>query len=376
MADTGGHDLYEDLALLRPFQVELHDLQRLFHLKRDSSSCLHFMLQSGYQRRLRRHAKKDKPRSCNSLFQSRDDAMVGWDGIEEAVAVDATGSFAAAAAALGVSTSHVSRAIARLEDIVQAPIFHRTTRRVVVTEDGRALIEQLRRIVQMRDEAFASISPDGEPQGTIRLTCSTALGERFVAPIVRQFAVDHPRISISLDLTNRVIDLVNEGYDLAIRTGQLVDSRLTTTRIASRGLYTCASRAYLRARGTPDTIADLGNHECLVGTSAVWHFVKDGKEASYRPQGRWQCNSGMAVMDAAIAGIGICQLPDFYVRPALEDGRLTTVLDPFKPEDEAIWAVYPQRRHLLPKVRAMVDRLRQELPRSLSASTLRDDRPA
>jgi DNA-binding transcriptional LysR family regulator len=291
--------------------------------------------------------------------------MTGWDGIEEAVAVDATGSFAKAAASLGVSTSHVSRAIARLEDIVQAPIFHRTTRRVVVTEAGRALIEQFRLVIQTRDVALASISPDGEPQGSIKVTCSTALGERFVAPIIRQFAIDHPRISVFLDLTNRVVDLIGEGYDLAVRTGQLVDSRLTATRIASRGLHTCASPSYLEARGTPQLVADLGNHECLIGSSATWHFTESSNDVIYRPQGRWRCNNGGVVLEAAISGIGICQLPDFYVRTALNDGRLIPVLTPFRPSDEAIWAIYPQRRHLLPKVRKLVEMLRLHLPRDL-----------
>jgi DNA-binding transcriptional LysR family regulator len=225
----------------------------------------------------------------------------------------------------------------------------------------------MRNIIRSRDEAFASISPEGEPQGAVKLTCSTALGERFVAPVVRKFAIDHPRISISFDLTTRVVDVIGEGYDLAIRTGQLVDSRLTATRIASRGLPACASPAYLAARGQPDQIADLDNHECLIGTSSIWTFSEDDRETSYRPRGRWRCNSGTAVMDAATAGIGICQLPGFYVGAAIRDGQLVSVLDRFRPRDEAIWAIYPQRRHPPPKVRALVDQLRRDLQSRLDA---------
>lgn len=295
---------------------------------------------------------------------------VAWDGIEEAVAVDAAGSFAGAAAALGVSTSHVSRAVARLETVVQAPLFIRTTRRLSLTDTGRELIVRFRRIIEERDAAIAEVSAGGEPRGEVRITCSTALGERFVAPIARRFAFAHEGLSVSVELSNHVVDLIGEGYDLAVRTGHLSDSRLISTRIASRRLHACAAPAYLAARGLPETVADLSRHECLAGTAATWHFRIDGEDVQHRPKGRWRCNSGTAVLDATLAGLGICQLPDFYVNPHLRAGTLVPVLETARPEDEPIWAVYPQRRHLLPKVRGLVDRLRQELPPALAATAV------
>ena len=287
--------------------------------------------------------------------------MSQWGGIDEFVAVVTAGSFAGAAQSLSVSTSHISRAVARLENRIQAPVFFRTTRRVTLTDTGRVLFEQCQRIIQERDEAFAMVNGAGEPQGELRLTCSTALGERFVVPIVRRYAMEHPRLNVAIELTNRVIDLVAEGYDLAVRTGQLQDSRLVGTRIATRQHFLCAAPSYLDRHGRPTTIDELTNHECLIGTSPIWHFQADERDQVFRPKGRWRCNNGYAVVDAALAGMGLCQLPEFYVLPHIEAGRLEAILPKVQVTNEPIWAVYPQRRHLLPKVRYLVDRLRLEL---------------
>ena len=294
--------------------------------------------------------------------------MTRWDGIEEFVAVETAGSFAGGAHALGVSTSHVSRAIARLERRIQAQLFFRTTRKVTLTDAGRALVEQFRRIIEERDEALASIGDGGEPQGELRLTCSTALGERFVAPIVRRFAAESPELRVTIELTNRLVDLVSEGYDLAIRTGHLTDSRLIGTRIASRRLYLCGSPAYLDRHGRPQTIAELAHHQCLVGTASNWHFRVNGSDHIFRPKGRWRCNSGATVLDAALADMGLCQLPEFYVLQHIGSRELETVLDDLRADDEPIWAVYPQRRYLLSKVRNLVERLRAELGPALDPS--------
>lgn len=290
-----------------------------------------------------------------------------WTGIEEVVAVEATGSFAAAAQRLGVSTSHISRAIARLENHLGAQIFSRTTRKVTLTDTGRSLTEYFRRILAEREEAFTQARGDDVPRGQLKLTCSTTLGERFVAPIVRRFVAQHPLMSVTLDLTNRVVDLVTEGYDLAIRTGHLRDSRLVQSRIATRGLILCAAPEYLARSGTPQSIEELAAHECLAGSAHHWFFSRDGKEVRHKPQGRWRCNSGTAVLDAALAGLGLCQLPEFYVRAAMSNGALVPVLASFRPVDEIIWAVSPQRRHMPSKVRDMVQRLRVELGPALAA---------
>lgn len=291
--------------------------------------------------------------------------MSAWRGIDEFVAVAEARSFVDGARTLGSSTTHVSRAVAQLEQRLQTQLLYRTTRTVSLTDSGRTFLEHCRRIIAERDEAFAAVSDMGEPHGELRVTCSTALGERFVAPIARRFAMEHPRLSVSLALDNRVIDLVAEGYDLAIRTGHLADSRLVGTRIAARRLLTCAAPDYLSVNGTPDSVAALATHECLTGSSAHWHFSAEGKEIDIRPRGRWHCNSGQSVLEAALDGMGICQLPDFYVRQHLASGRLIALLPDNVPADEPIWAVYPQRRHLPPKVRRFIDLLKIELPAAM-----------
>ena len=176
-----------------------------------------------------------------------------------------------------------------------------------------------------------------------------------MAPIVRKFAAENPDLRVTIELTNRLVDLVAEGFDLAVRTGNLTDSRLIGARIASRRLYLCGSPAYLDVHGRPRTVDALSSHQCLVGTASTWHFRVNASDFIFRPKGRWRCNSGATVVDAALANMGLCQLPEFYVLPHIMDGRLELVLDEFRAKDEPIWAVYPQRRHLLPKVRKLVD---------------------
>jgi len=288
-----------------------------------------------------------------------------WDGFDEVVAVADTGTFVGAAKRLGTSTSHVSRAVARLEQSLGAQFFHRTTRAVSLTDTGRTLVDQFRRLIAERDEAIAMLDLQGEPQGQLRITCPTALGERFIAPIVRRYVQEYPKLSVDLDLTNRIVELVSDGFDLAIRTGTLPDSRLIRTQVATRGIMTCASPAYLEQRGVPQTVDDLEQHECLLANADVWRFRVDGEPRTMRPRGRWRCNSGAAVFEATLAGMGVCQLPAFYVNRAIAEGQLIEVLQSSRPQDDPIWAVYPQRRHLLPKVQRLIEKLRREMPGAL-----------
>lgn len=286
--------------------------------------------------------------------------MRDWIGIEEVVAIADAGSFAGAARALGTSTSHVSRSVAELEQKLQGELFHRTTRKVSLTDLGRTLVEHFRRIVQDRDEALAWANGNGEPNGELRISCSIALGERFVAPIVRRFAQRFEAVSVTLDLSNRMVDVVAEGYDLAIRTGQLRDPRLTGIRLASRKLILCASQEYVAHRGTPPSIESLADHDCLVGSAQTWHFRDQDREIDYRPSGRWRCNSGVAVLDAVLAGMGISQLPEFYLKGHLGT-KLVELLPQHRVADEPIWGAYSRRRHLTPKLRRMIDQLAAEL---------------
>ncbi|WP_297799282.1 LysR family transcriptional regulator [uncultured Brevundimonas sp.] len=288
--------------------------------------------------------------------------MSRWDGIDEFTAVAEQASFSGAAKRLGLSTSAVSREIARLEDRLQTRLLHRTTRRVELTDAGREFLARCRRLIDERDEALAAIQPDDHaPRGLLRMTCSVSYGERFIAPAVNTFARQYPELRIDLDLDNRLRDLVGEGYDLAIRFGHLTDSRLMARRLASRSLILCASPDYLTRRGAPRDLSEIASHDTLSGTSQQWRFTESGREITLTPMSRWRCNSGTAVMDAALQGLGLCQLPDFYVREALKTGELVSVLDAHRPPDEGVWAVHPHPRHVPPKVRAMIDWLQDHL---------------
>lgn len=285
-----------------------------------------------------------------------------WEGIDEFVAVAECGGFTRAAERLGASSSHVSRSIMRLEDRLQSRLFYRSTRTVTLTEAGRLLLAHCQRLVEERREAFRQITDASEePAGSLRMTCAIAYGERFIVPLVNQFLEQHPRLEVQLDLTNVAVDLVHEGYDLAIRLGRLAPSSLTAVRLAPRQMYLCAAPAYLDRHGTPRDLSELAAHNCLVGTSDLWVFQRDGGEWVFRARGRWRCNSGPAVLDAALRGFGICHLPDYYVTEHLATGRLVSLLPEHQPPGTGVWAVQPQRRHQPAKVRLMVQHLRAGL---------------
>ncbi len=284
-----------------------------------------------------------------------------WDGLEEVVAIADAGSFKGAASLLNVSTSHISKVIARLEGRLQARLFNRTTRRVTLTDTGHSFAEHSRQIINERDELLSSVDGSGEPHGELSITCSISLGERFLAPIVRSFLMRYPRLSVRLDLDNRLVDLVAEGYDLAVRTARISDPRLVGRQVASRVIETAASPGYLSRMAEPKTVAALRDHHCLIGTNATWSFLENSRPRVFVPESRWRCNSGQAVAEAAVAGLGICQLPRFYVQKHIARGLLLPVLEQARPAPEPIWVVYPKRRHLLSKVFNLADLLEAEL---------------
>lgn len=288
--------------------------------------------------------------------------MSVWDGVEEFVAVAEAGSFVGAAKVLSVSNAHISRSVARLEQKVGSRLFDRTTRSLRLTNSGRALLEPFRRLIQDRDEAFAMVTTDGAPQGELHITCSAALGHKFVIPIMRKYKQLHENLSIRIDLTNRLVDLIAEGFDIAIRTGHLPDSRLVATKIGARSIVTCASKSYLDKHGVPKAVEELSSHECLIGTSPVWNFrSENGEPLSFYPKGSWRCNSGEGVLEAVTADMGVCQLPMHYLNDKLHDGNIVSLLDRYSVEDEPIWAVYPHRKYLLPRVKSLIEILKSEM---------------
>ncbi len=288
--------------------------------------------------------------------------MTIWDGINEFVCVVETESFTAAAKRLEVSVAHISRQVNQLEDRLGAKLLYRTTRKLRLTEVGEVYYQHARKILDdMQAAERAVMEMEGKPTGKLRITAPVYYGEYFLAPLVNDFLLQYPQLDLELKLTNETVDLVKEGYDLAIRLGTLDSSSLMCRKLARRTQYLCASPAYLATHGTPQTLADLANHRCLGGSLDHWRFLENGKLRNWRVGSAWSCNSGLALKDAALKGLGIAQLPDYYVQAALAQGSLVSLLESHRLPDDGVWVVYPQNRHLSPKVRLLVDFLVMQL---------------
>ena len=282
--------------------------------------------------------------------------MSKWDSVEVLAEVVEAGSFSAAADKLNVSKSHVSRQISQLENRLGVQLLIRTTRRLALTEVGRAYYERCREVLNNMNEADQSVMDlQDTPRGTLRMTVAGAFGERYIAPAAAAFSKLHPQLNVEINFTNLNVDLVAEGYDLAIRAGVLKDSSLIARRVAARKLYICANPEYLERYGRPDSITALKKHNCLIGSLATWRFREEtGTHTDIRVDGKWKSNNGSSLLEAARAGLGLVQLPDFYVHEDLQSGRLESVMEQYQPSDTAVWAVYPSNRHLSPKVRLFV----------------------
>ncbi|WP_324754492.1 LysR family transcriptional regulator [Roseovarius sp. Pro17] len=288
--------------------------------------------------------------------------MFSWEGVSEFVAVAETESFTTAASRLGISTAQVSRQIGALEARLAVKLFYRTTRKVTITDTGQTYYNHCRQVLDGLAEAERAISDLHQtPRGRLNLTAPVTYGESRIAPLVNDFVVRYPELEVNLTLTNQMLDLVAESYDLAIRLGELEDSTMMAKRLASRTHYVCASPDYLAVRGAPHTLSELEQHNCLQGTVGYWRFQERGKTRHIRVTGNIRCNSGWALVDAAEKGVGLIQLPDYYVEAELQAGRLVSVLDTYRAPDDGIWAIYPQNRHLSPKVRLLLDHLGQGL---------------
>ncbi len=294
-----------------------------------------------------------------------------WDGISEFVYVAEHESFTRAAKELGISTAQVSRQISALEKRLNIKLLYRTTRKVSLTEEGRVFYQHCRGVLDGLDAAEQAVSNlQSKPQGRIKLTAPVTYGEQQLLPLINDFMVQYSDIEVTAFLNNQKIDLVDGGYDLAIRIGKLSDSTMMAKKLSRRTNFVCAAPAYLEKYGTPHVLSELGQHNCLLGTRDYWHFIdfketdygKDAdKEKNLRVSGTVQYNSGHSLVDAALKGLGIVQLPDYYVQQYLASGELVSLLDDYREPEESIWAIYPHNRHLSPKIRLLVDYLAERL---------------
>ena len=271
------------------------------------------------------------------------------------------GSFAKAAERLGMSTSAASRHVAELETHLQTRLLNRTTRRVSLTESGRAFYERSVQLLADLQEAEEEASSAAVvPRGTIRLTTSVNFGVRHVAPAIAAFVAAHPDVRFDVSLADRVVDLVEEGFDIAIRIGTPGADNLVARKLGETRLVPCASPAYLERHGAPKAPAELANHNCFtyeyVTPRNVWRFRdRSGAEQAVRVAGTLHSNNGDLLAEVAARDGGIVFEPAFIVGPEVRAGRLVPLLQDFVPPPVPIYAVYPSRKHLSAKVRRFVE---------------------
>jgi DNA-binding transcriptional LysR family regulator len=281
--------------------------------------------------------------------------------IEAFVKVSETKSFTEAAARLGQSKSAMSRHISALEAELGARLFHRSTRTLALTEAGQSYYERMARILSDIAEADRAVTQlQAAPRGRLRVNAPMSFGFLHLAGILPDFMERYPEVSIDLVMNDRFVDLVDEGFDVALRIGGMADSSLIAKKLGPVRRVICASPDYLDKRGVPLTPDDLRAHDCLCNTNGPspyeWSFIHpDGEAWAVDVRGGITANNGDALRVAALKGLGLTLLPTFIVGADLQAGNLVTVLDQYMVQKLSMHAVYPTSRHLSPKVRAFVD---------------------
>lgn len=279
------------------------------------------------------------------------------------VSVATRGSLSAAARADGVTPAMMGRRIDALEERLGVKLLMRTTRRLSLTFEGSAFLEDCQRILNDLANAEASVSLGGvKASGHIKVSAPAGFGRRHVAPLVRDFLFANPEVSCSLDLSDRLVDLVNEGVDCSIRIGELTDSSLVSVRLADNRRVVVASPDYLARHGVPMRPEELAHHDCLsLDPQRGWVFADPeapGHVRTIKVSGRFECNDGTVLHDWALGGIGLAWRSMWEVERDLVDGRLVSVLDEFAAPPTGIYAVFPQSRRLPLRVRLLIDHLR------------------
>ncbi len=271
-------------------------------------------------------------------------------------------SFIAASEALGISRPMASKHIQALETNLGVRLLNRTTRKISLTEAGSAFILRCQTVLSEIDEAIAeAANMQVEPKGLLRINAPLTFARSYLARSIADFQAQYPQISIDLTLNDRVVDIVDEGFDLAIRIGVLADSSLIARKLAPCRVVLCAAPAYLEANGIPNHPTALANHNCLLyayfDQEKVWTFADPDGELAIRVDGDFRTNFGEVLVEAAVAGRGIVLEPSFTVAPYIASGELVPLLQHFNPRELGIYAVYPPGRTLPQKARAFIDHL-------------------
>lgn len=290
------------------------------------------------------------------------------DALRTFALVAECGSFTAAARRLGLAKSTVSKQVGELEARLGLRLVNRNSRRLSLTAAGEAWLGTCRRVLAELEAGESELAArTGEPRGRLRVTAPVTFSVRHLSPHLSRFLAAHPRIDMELVLDDRHVDLLAEGYDMAVRIGRLPDSSLVARQLGSARTYCVASPAYLARRGRPRHPRELAAHECLRylhgRDPGRWLFERDGERVTVRVEGRLTTNNGEVLRDAALNGLGIARLPSFIVAREIEAGRLETLFDDWRGGEVGIYAVYPAHRLANPAVAAFVDFLVEVLGR-------------
>ena len=281
------------------------------------------------------------------------------------VSVLELGSFTAAADDLGLSKQFISRRVMQLEGRLGVRLINRSTRRLDITPLGQAYYERVKRILEEVEETEQAISHQrASPQGVLRLSAPMSFGTLYLSPLLPNFLARYPDISMELELSDRTVDLLAEGYDMAIRIGSLLDSSLIARPLGVSEMVTCCSPEYLTRHKAPTAPDDLRQHPCLLyGHSKLveWSYQNAGRTERVAVQGRYRVNNGELIRDAAIAGLGVALLPSFIVASHIQNGQLVRLLDAFQPKPLQIYALYPKHRQISLMIRVFNDYLHETL---------------
>lgn len=281
------------------------------------------------------------------------------DELRAFIAVADARSFIQGARRLSVSPAQISKLIARHEDRLGARLLNRTTRDVSLTDTGRAYLERARDLLDGFEALESSVRDLDGPRGVLRVSAPVSFGAVEMEPALLAFAAAFPQVGLDVSFSDRTVNLVDEGFDVAVRIQRLADSSLVARRLAPVRLVSVASPEHLARAGAPKTPRDLTEREVIVDTNLRDPFVWDFATGDIRVSGRLRFASATACAAAALGGFGVARAPAFVVAQALRDGRLQLLLREFEPEPVAVNAVYPHARHLAPKVRVFVDFLAQ-----------------
>ncbi|MFL5296537.1 MAG: LysR family transcriptional regulator [Phenylobacterium sp.] len=285
--------------------------------------------------------------------------MDRFDEINAFAAVADARSFTQAARRLGVSSAQVSKLVARLENRLGARLLNRTTRDVSLTDTGRAYLERARTLLDDFEALEGSVRDQGGPRGLLKVSAPVSFGASQLTPALLDFAAAYPDVSLDVSSTDRMVNLVEEGFDVAVRIGDLPDSSVIARKLAAVRMVTCAAPEYLDRAGTPATPQDLAGHEAIIDTNAreptVWGYGPPSDRIEVRVHGRLRFAGADACVAAAERGLGVTRTPAFAAADDLRAGRLIPLLCAYEPQLIHVHAAYPHARHLAAKVRAFVD---------------------